>query len=339
MVMAQTLFITIKRQHSGAVIDVIAPSWSSPILKRMPEIRHCIEMPLGHGQLGLCVRRKIGKSLQAEHYNQAIILTNSFKSALIPFWADIPVRIGWRGEMRYGLLNDIRILNKEQLPLMVERFIALGLTANAPIPSELPKPNLHVEPDAAKSSLHRHRLQTNKPVLGICPGSEFGPSKQWPASYYSEAALHMIKNGWQVWLFGSEKDRPITTAIIDYIPNQHQSSFCNLAGETSLADAVDLLSLTSAVITNDSGLMHIAAALSRPLVAIYGSTSTTHTPPINTNSETIWLGLECSPCFKRTCPLGHHNCMQQLTPSNVISSLEQLLKKEATIATSKIYKT
>jgi len=338
MIMAQALFITIKRQPD-VIIDVLAPSWSSSILKCMPEVRRCLEMPLGHGQLGLCVRRRIGKSLRTEHYNQAIILPNSFKSALIPFWAAIPVRTGWRGEMRYGLLNDIRTLNKEQLPLMVERFMALGLPAHAHIPSELPKPNFHVDLAKVNSSLHRHRLQIDKPVLGICPGAEFGPSKQWPAGYYSEVALHRIKNGWQVWLFGSEKDRQITTEIINYIPTQHQHSLCNLAGETSLGDAVDLLSLTSAVITNDSGLMHIAAALSRPLIALYGSTSTSHTPPMSINSEALWLDLECSPCFKRTCPLGHHNCMNQLDPSYVISALEQLLKKEAVITIPKEVRT
>ena len=206
------------------------------------------------------IRKKIGSSLRAERYNQAIVLPNSFKSALIPFWANIPVRTGWRGEMRFGLLNDIRTLNKDQLPLMVERFVALGHPKNAPLSIPIPKPSLHVDAASADSALHRHRLKVNMPVLGICPGAEFGPSKQWPAGYYGEVALNMIKTGWQVWLFGSEKDRLITTEIMSYIPDQHQESCCNLAGETSLADAVDLLSLTNAVVSNDSGLMHIAAA-------------------------------------------------------------------------------
>ncbi len=325
--MAQTLFIAIRQQNPEAIIDVLAPAWSSPILKRMPEVRNCIEMPLGHGKLALGIRKKIGRSLQAEHYHHAIVLPNSFKSALIPFWASIPVRTGWRGEMRFGLLNDIRTLDKELLPLMVERFVALGYPKNALIPSPLPRPKLLVDPASADNALHRFRLQTDAPALGLCPGAEFGPSKQWPAGYYGEVALNMLKKGWQVWLFGSEKDRQITTEIMSYIPDQHQERCCNLAGETTLADAVDLLSLTSAVVSNDSGLMHIAAALYRPLVAIYGSTTAAHTPPMNPNSKTLWLGLECSPCFKRHCPLEHHNCMKQLDPDMVMDALEQLGKE------------
>ncbi|WP_263081135.1 lipopolysaccharide heptosyltransferase II [Endozoicomonas sp. Mp262] len=328
MVMAQTLFITLKQQNPDAKIDVLAPAWSGPILQRMPEVHRSIEMPLGHGKLNLGTRKKIGHSLRVEHYNQAIVLPNSFKSALIPFWANIPIRTGWRGEMRFGLLNDIRALDKEQLPLMVERFVALGYPKGQAMPSPLPRPQLQVEPASVDSALHRHRLQVDAPILGLCPGAEFGPSKQWPAGYYGEVALNLLKQGWRVWLFGSEKDRQITTEIMSYIPDPHRERCCNLAGETTLADAVDLLSKTTTVVSNDSGLMHIAAALSRPLVAVYGSTTASHTPPMNTNSKTLWLKLECSPCFKRECPLGHHNCMKQLDPDMVMAAIEQLGREQ-----------
>ncbi|WP_062263228.1 lipopolysaccharide heptosyltransferase II [Endozoicomonas arenosclerae] len=324
MVMAQTLFIALKRQHPEAVIDVLAPGWSRPIIERMPEVRNGIDMPVGHGSLNFGVRSKIAKNLKAEGYDQAILLPNSLKSALIPFLAGIPTRTGWRGEMRYGLLNDLRVLDKEQYPLMVERFVALAYPDKSALPEPLPKPALAVEHDNAVSALHRYQLSKDLPVLALCPGAEFGPSKQWPAGYYGEVALTMVQKGWQIWLFGSEKDREVTNEIMGYLPRNLQERCFNLAGQTTLADAVDLMSLASAVVSNDSGLMHIAAALSRPLVAVYGSTTAAHTPPMNDNSETLWLGLECSPCFKRECPLGHLDCMKKLGPEMVLDALERL---------------
>ncbi|WP_422135758.1 lipopolysaccharide heptosyltransferase II [Endozoicomonas sp. ALD040] len=324
MVMAQTLFIALKRQHPEAVIDVLAPGWSRPIIERMPEVRNGIDMPVGHGSLNLAVRRRIARDLKAQGYDRTILLPNSLKSALIPFLAGIPVRIGWRGEMRYGLLNDLRVLDKEQYPLMVERFVALAYPDKSPLPSPLPKPALSVDSQSVAKALHRYQLSDDLPILALCPGAEFGPSKQWPAGYYGEVALTMAQKGWQIWLFGSEKDHAVTQEIMGYLPrNLHKRCF-NLAGQTTLADAVDLMSLAHAVVSNDSGLMHIAAALSRPLVAVYGSTTAAHTPPMNDNSETLWLGLECSPCFKRECPLEHMDCMKKLGPEMVLDALERL---------------
>ena len=328
MVMAQTLFIALKRQYPNAIIDVLAPGWSSPILERMPEVRQAIDMPVGHGSLSLNLRRKIARSLKAESYDHAILLPNSLKSALVPFLAGIPVRTGWRGEMRYGLLNDLRTLDKKQYPLMIERFVALAYPAKQALPASLPIPALEVHKANLDSALGRYRLNSGAPVLALCPGAEFGPSKQWPAGYYGEVALIMARRGWQVWLFGSAKDRQVTSEIVSYLPKTLQDHCCNLAGETTLADAVDLLSQADAVVSNDSGLMHIAAALSRPLVAVYGSTTAAHTPPMNQNSKTLWLGLECSPCFKRECPLGHMDCMRKLGPEMVLKALNDLTGEE-----------
>ena len=324
MVMAQTLFITLKRQYPDSIIDVLAPGWSSPILNRMPEVRHAIDMPVGHGSLNLGVRRQLAKVIKAEGYDQAILLPNSLKSALIPFLAGIPVRTGWRGEMRYGLLNDLRTLDKNLYPLMIERFIALGYPDKQALPNPLPIPALQVNEANVDSALGRYRLTTDTPVLALCPGAEFGPSKQWPTGYYGEVAMIMAQRGWQIWLFGSDKDRSVTSEIVSFLPKTLQDHCCNLAGETSLADAVDLLSLANAVVSNDSGLMHIAAALSRPLVAIYGSTTADHTPPMNDNSEKLSINLECSPCFKRECPLGHLNCMKKLGPDKVLDAIGRL---------------
>ena len=324
MVMAQTLFIAIKQQHPEAVIDVLAPAWSLPIIERMPEVRRGIDMPLGHGKVGLSVRKELGKSLQAEQYTHAITLPGSFKSALVPFWAKIPERIGWRGEMRYGLLNNLRVLDKAKYPLMVERYVALAYPKNAILPSPLPKPAFKVEQQKVKKACDRYQLNLDLPVLALCPGAEFGPSKQWPAKHYAEVAQVMIERGWQVWLFGSGKDHEVNQTIKHSLPLSRQLSCLNLAGETSLEDAVDLMSVASGVVSNDSGLMHIAAALNRPLVAVYGSTSADHTPPMNDQREILSLNLECSPCFARECPLGHTNCMNQLDPEKVIAALDRL---------------
>ena len=295
MVMAQTLFITLKQQNPDAIIDVLAPAWSRPIIERMPEVRQGIDMPVGHGSLNLGVRSKIAKALKAEGYNLAILLPNSLKSALIPFLAGIPVRVGWRGEMRYGLLNDLRVLDKEKYPLMVERFIALAYPDKSKLPEPLPIPNLKVDESNITSALHRYRLHKDLPVLVLCPGAEFGPSKQWPAGYYGEVALTMVQKGWQVWLFGSDKDRETTTEIMGYLPKNQQERCFNLAGQTTLADAVDLMSQADAVVSNDSGLMHIAAALSRPLVAVYGSTTAAHTPPMNKTAKHSGLDWNAAP--------------------------------------------
>ncbi|MGO0305395.1 lipopolysaccharide heptosyltransferase II [Endozoicomonas acroporae] len=324
MVMAQTLFIALKQQHPDAIIDVLAPAWSLPIIERMPEVRRGIDMPLGHGKLGLKARYQLGKSLRAEGYTHAIALPNSFKSALVPLWANIRHRIGWRGEMRYGLLNDIRKLDKSQYPLMVQRFVALAYPEGASLPEPLPIPALQVNNNTASKVPGRYHLHTDRPILALCPGAEFGPSKQWPTGYYAEVARSLAEQGWQVWLFGSAKDQAVTAEIKNGLPDALQQHCHNMAGETSLADAIDLLSFASAVVSNDSGLMHIAAALNRPLVAVYGSTSPDHTPPMNKNSETLSMKLDCSPCFKRECPLGHMNCMKQLSPDRVLAAIAHL---------------
>ena len=324
MVMAQSLFMTLKKQHPEASIDVLAPTWSRPLLDRMPEVSNSIDMPVGHGKLDIGLRRRVAAQLRQQGYDEAILLPNSLKSALIPWFAGIPTRTGWRGEMRFGLLNDIRLLDKKRYPLMVERFIALGLPACAALPEALPAPALQIAPDSLAQALADYELKTDRPVLALCPGAEFGPAKRWPEGHYAAVAKARAEAGWQVWLFGSEKDQPVAEDIRNSLPEALQSQCINLAGRTRLAEAVDLLSVADAVVSNDSGLMHIAAALERPLVVVYGSTSPQFTPPLNQNKAIISTGIECSPCFKRECPLGHLRCLKELMPEKVLEALDQL---------------
>ncbi|MEE5057460.1 lipopolysaccharide heptosyltransferase II [Pseudomonas alliivorans] len=323
MVMAQTLFQCLKQRHPECQIDVLAPEWSRPLLERMPEVRAALSFPLGHGALELATRRRIGKSL-AGQYDQAILLPNSLKSALVPFFAGIKQRTGWRGEFRYGLLNDVRTLDKQRYPLMIERFMALAWDKGAELPRPYPKPSLQIAPATRDAALAKFGLTLDRPVLALCPGAEFGESKRWPAEHYAQVADARIREGWQVWLFGSQKDHPVGETIREnLIPGLREESV-NLSGQTSLAEAIDLLSCADSVVSNDSGLMHVAAALNRPLVAVYGSTSPAFTPPLADEVEVVRLGIECSPCFDRTCRFGHYNCMRLLEPGAVIQALGRL---------------
>lgn len=323
MVMAQTLFQCLKMRHPDCAIDVLAPEWSRPILERMPEVRQALSLPLGHGALELATRRRIGRSLR-KRYDQAIVLPNSLKSALVPFFAAIPQRTGWKGEMRYGLLNDLRKLDKSRYPLMIERFMALAYAPGAALPQPYPRPALRINPTSRADALASFALSLDRPVLALCPGAEFGEAKRWPSAHYAKVAEAKIREGWQVWLFGSKKDHPVGEDIrLRLIPGLREEVI-NLCGETSLAQAIDLLSCASSVVSNDSGLMHVAAALNRPLVAVYGSTSPQFTPPLAEQVEIIRLDLECSPCFDRTCRFGHYNCLAQLEPRVANEALQRL---------------
>ncbi|MGH1470512.1 MAG: lipopolysaccharide heptosyltransferase II [Cellvibrionaceae bacterium] len=323
MVMAQALFILLKRLNPQCVIDVLAPAWTNPLLARMPEVSNSFDMPIRHGQLRIGDRFTLGKQLR-NTYEQAIVLPNSLKSALIPWFANIPKRTGWRGEMRFGLLSDIRLLDKKRYPLMVERFLALGLPTAKQLPTDI-KPQLIADEKRVPQLLVQFQLNQKKPVLVLCPGAEFGPAKQWPSVHYAEVAKRKIAAGWQVWVMGSEKDMAVAKAINDELSIEERNNFCILTGQTDLSQAIDLMSIADAVISNDSGLMHIAAALHRPLVAVYGSTSPEFTPPLADRVSIESITVDCGPCFQRECPQGHLKCLVDLKPQQVLNGLENII--------------
>jgi len=330
--MAQSLFLLLKKQNPKIQIDVMAPPWSAALLERMPEVSHIIEMPFGHGQLELKGRYQLGLSLRRSNYDQAILLPNSLKSALVPFWAKIPKRSGYIGELRYGLLNDSRPLNKSLLTMTVQRFAALAYSKsemNKPenrLLDNIPVPALQVNPEQVHLTLNKFQLSTRKPILSLCPGAEYGPAKQWPAKHYAALAKLKIKQGWQVWIFGSEKDKPIGEEIIQQLnsllTHGEKNHTNNLCGKTELAEVIDLMSASQIVTSNDSGLMHMAAALDVKVIGIYGSSDPTFTPPLGKQSKMVNLNLHCSPCFKRNCPLGHTDCLEKLSPDYVIQAME-----------------
>ena len=321
MVLAHSLFQTLKTNNPNAQIDVAAPAWTLPLLECMPEVSGKIPLPFKHGELAFWQRIKFGKSLKNAGYSQAIILTNSFKSALLPWASGIPKRTSFLGEMRYGLINDIRPLDKVKLKKTVERFVFLGLDYNQNLPETLPNPQLVTNKNKALASLKRlGQKESNSKILGLCPGAEYGEAKRWPAEYYAEVANEVLKKGWQVWLFGSDKDMPVTTKI-----NQLTQNKClDLGGKTKLGEAIDLMALCNTVVSNDSGLMHIAAALNKKLIAIFGSSDPVHTPPMSPNAVIEYLALDCSPCFKRECPLtgdAHLRCLNDVKPQPIVKKI------------------
>jgi len=343
MVMAQSLFIDIKNRQPKAQIDVLAPAWTAALLDRMPQVSSLVEAPFSHGKLGLRSRIQLGKELRAQRYSHAIVLPNSWKSALVPMLAKIPNRVGFRGEQRWGLLTDIRKLNKQLLPMTVQRFVSLGRgisystsssgdsstesPVNDPINSvsdirQIPPPALETTANDVAAVTSKNNLDTQSPVLVLCPGAEFGASKKWPVEKYAQVAEHYLDQNWNVWLMGSKSDQQSCHVI-----NKRSGNRCQmLAGKTTLPEAIDLISCASLCVSNDSGLMHIAAALQVPLVAVYGSTDPSHTPPLSSNHAIARLALDCSPCFKRECPLHHLNCLNQLDANIVIDQATELLQ-------------
>jgi heptosyltransferase-2 len=323
MVMAQSLFMYLRQAAPVARLDVLAPAWSVPLLERMPEVSEAIVAPLRHGRLGLMTRWRLGRELAQRNYHQAILLPNSWKSALVPFWAGIPLRTGYLGEQRWGLINDVRRLDRDALVMTVQRFVALARPADAPPPtsSALPRPALRVDPVAGRKSLSALDLHPGPaPAMAICPGAEYGPAKRWPAEYFAEVALDRLQQGWQVWLLGSRDDATATALVSRYC----QGRAVDLAGRTNLDQVVDLLAHCRAVVSNDSGLMHVAAALGRPVAAIYGSSDPRTTPPLSERARVLRLDLPCSPCFQRRCPLGHLDCLRRLSPAQVIAAITEL---------------
>jgi len=318
MIMAQSLF-KLLRQQGSTQIDVLAPAWTHPLLARMPEVDRAINFPARHGKLELKMRWQLGKSLRDQRYDQAIVLPKTWKSALPSLAAKIPLRTGFKQEMRGGLLNDLRPLDKAQLPFMVQRYLTLGLEADEKLPSDWPLPQLDADAEAALSVLQQHQLDTQKPLAALAPGAEYGPAKRWPSEHFGSLMQKLLAQGFEVILLGSDKDRENAA---DIVTRAHAEPKHNLCGKTRLADAIDLMAQAQVAICNDSGLMHMAAACGTGLVAVYGSSSPAFTPPLAGPEKVTILRekLACSPCFARTCQYGHYNCLQQIRPDQVFDA-------------------
>ncbi|HXS54232.1 MAG TPA: lipopolysaccharide heptosyltransferase II [Usitatibacter sp.] len=315
-VLSHPLIARLKEAHPRATVDVLAPPWALAVYRRMPGVDGALALPFAHGHFKLGARRAFARSLPA--YDHAIVLPNSWKSALLPWHAGIARRTGYRGEMRYGLLNDLRVLDEEALPRLVDRYAALAQPSGEALRRPVPEPRLAVDESARLATLAKLGLAADRPAAAFAPGAEYGPAKRWPARHFAALARTLAARGWQVWLLGSAKDAQATRAIEALAPG----ACVDLAGRTSLDEAIDLLASAARVVTNDSGLMHVAAALDRPTAAIFGSSSPAFTPPLSSRARVISLHLDCSPCFQRVCPLGHTDCLEKLDPARVLEALE-----------------
>ncbi|MGQ1888071.1 ADP-heptose--LPS heptosyltransferase RfaF [Serratia marcescens] len=330
MMMSQSLYRTLKAEYPSAEIDVMAPAWCRPLLARMPEVNQALAMPLGHGALGLGERRRLGRALRANRYDRAYVLPNSFKSALVPFFADIPQRTGWRGEMRYGLLNDVRVLDKTAFPLMVQRYVALAydkghvLRADD-LPQPLLWPRLQVSDEEIADTTAAFNLTDSRPIVGFCPGAEFGPAKRWPHYHYAALAQRLIEGGYQIALFGSAKDHEAGEQIRAALQDDARDFCLNLAGKTQLEQAVILIAACRAVVSNDSGLMHVAAALNKPLIALYGPSSPDFTPPLSDKARVIRLISGYHKVRKGDAEQGYHQSLIDIQPQQVLDALTPLL--------------
>ena len=302
--MAQPLLGRLREKRRDLQIDVLAPEWVAPVARRMPEVSEVIEAPLRHGPLQLRSRWRLGRGLRARGYDQAIVLPNTWKSALVPFFADIPVRTGYVGESRYGLLT---LLYKAKAEPMLAHYARLSEPPGRDPSPPLPAPRLRYAAHEVEAAKRKFGLSGDYAVL--CPGAEYGPAKRWP---YFEALSRDLSL--PTVILGSSKDLEATRGIEGE----------NLAGKTTLDEAVDLIAGARYVVSNDSGLMHVAAALGRPLVALFGSSSPRHTPPLSAAARVLWLQVECSPCFQRECPLGHFKCMREMTVEMVREEIHNL---------------
>jgi len=322
MVMAQALYRLLKQRSAAAEIHVVAPPWSLPVLERMPEVARGIELAVGHGELGLGRRRALGRELRREGYARAIVLPRSAKAALVPWFARVPRRTGFRGEWRYGLLNDMRV-QEASLDQTVKRFVALGRESDepvAPLPADL-YPRLSVSAANQERLRTEHGLDVHEPLIALMPGAEYGAAKRWPAARFGELARWLAGAGTNVIVLGSAKERPLGDEIAAAAARPRVRNLC---GRTSLADVIDLAAAADAAVSNDSGLLHVAAASGTPVVAIYGSSSPKFTPPLTESAAVVYLGIECSPCFKRECPLGHLRCLTEVSVERVEAALAQL---------------
>ena len=315
-ILAQPLLSRLHGAHAGLAIDVLASPWSAPLFARMPEVRHVVDSPFRHGEFNLAGRWQLAQRLKATGYDQAIVLPNSWKSALIPFLAGIPQRIGYQGESRYGLINVRHRLDRTRHPRLVDRYAALAGPPGSGLPALRPP---HLESSFEQRRAAREALDL--PVAGapivFCPGAEFGAAKRWPARHFAALASAVGHVDDPVWLVGSPKDAVIGAKI----ERSCHGSAINLCGRTTLEQAIDVIASARQVVCNDSGLMHVAAALDRPLVAVFGSSSFNYTPPMSPQAKIVSLELECSPCFRRECPEGHLRCLNDLTPESVLAAM------------------
>ena len=312
----------LRRLHArGERLTVGALPWVAPVYRLMPQVARVIEFPFAHGGLQFKARRSLARELSGR-FDAAYICPNSLKSALLPFLASIPKRVGYLGEARIGLLTH-RLKNppKDRRPPMVAFYSALSGEAD----TAADRPQLQVDKATLTADLGRLGLQAGAFSV-VAPGSEYGPAKRWPTGHFAELARQLEG---PVLLLGSAKEAEVCETIATEVNAQTPGKCQSLAGKTALGLALSIIAAAKLLVSNDSGLMHVAAALSVRQLALFGSSSPQHTPPLNPQATVLWLKnnpayqppLDCAPCFERSCPLGHTRCLNDLSPTMVLARL------------------
>jgi len=332
-VMAQPLLQRLRAAHPGRPIDVLAPPAVSPVWRQMAEVDQVLETPFRHGALQLKERWKYARELRRRGYADAYVLPNTLKYALIPWLAGIARRVGYKGESRYGLIN---VMHRDETPPrpMVPFYAALSAppvaVMDAAARAAVPRPRLVASEAQIAAVCAKGGVDRVRPLVVFAPGAEFGGAKRWPAQHFGQLAQAIVAADpqAQIALLGSPKDKEACDAVQAAAGeggHPAAGAMRNLAGVTSLGEAVALIARAAAVVANDSGLLHIASALNRPVVALYGPTDPDHAPPFSDLAASISLRLDCAPCKQRECPLGHQDCMRKLDSGLVWRSLQAML--------------
>ena len=311
----------LRQRFPGRPIDVLTTSLCAPLVDYMPGVRKGIVWNLPRKRLPLREYRALADLLRGENYGSALVMPRTWKAALAPFLAGIPERTGFVGEWRFGLLNDLR-RGERQLPRMIDRCAALTFPPDAPLPQNWPVPDLKVSADEAEQWRARRGLTIERPVIAFAPGA-VGPSKRWPVEYFAELARNLTASGMAVWVLGSPQEKPLAVEIV-------REAGANAFDLTSndLRNAILAMKLATATVSNDSGLVHVSAAIGTPTVGIFGPTSPWHWAPLNSLAATIetLTAVPCRPCHKPTCRLVHHRCMRDIPASQVHTAVLAALR-------------
>ena len=319
-VRCHTVVKLLKARFPARPVDVLSTTLCAPLADYMPELRQAIVVDLPRKRLALSEHRALAARLKRESYGTALIMPRTWKAALAPCLAGIPERIGWLGEWRFGLVNDLRFGERKR-PRMVDQCAALALPANATRPENWPLPELRMPPAEIGGWRERLGLADNgKPIIALAPGA-VGPSKRWPGAAYGDLARRLIAQGNEVWILGSPAEAPLVRIIRDIAPEVRDLT------STDLRNAILALAAADVAVSNDSGLLHVAAALGTPTIGIFGPTSPWHWAPLNPIAAAVQQKIEplpCQPCHKPTCRVRHHRCMRDISPDHVASVIERV---------------
>ena len=309
LMISQSLLKYLKKEYPDCQIDMVVKPELITLAKMMPELKNIYSLDIRHKELGLMKRYTLAKKIKKNLYSASIILPNSFKSAIIPWLANIPLRIGYNRELRSLLLNKKYSLIKHK-DSMVNRYLKLAEGSY----SDNIRPLLLINSDSSESISRKYLINNSKKNIVLCPEAEYGPAKRWPANKWMQLANFYKEKNYNVYFLG--KNRSLETKYQSVLK---KDSIISLLGKTSLEEAAYILSIVDLVITNDSGLMHITASVNTNLISIFGSSSPFYTPPLMKDQfgEVIYKALTCSPCFKRECPLQHLNCLNNISSEEI----------------------